>query len=69
MTNSRNKGASFEREIANLLTNDLSLKNNIRRIRPAYGLEPKYFERLIGKKANKKISKGESIDKSFLNFR
>ncbi len=32
MTNSRNKGASFEREIANLLTNDLGLKNNIRRI-------------------------------------
>ena len=32
MTNSRNKGASFESEIANLLTNDLGLKNNIRRI-------------------------------------
>ena len=32
MTNSRNKGASFEREIANLLTNDLGLKKNIRRI-------------------------------------
>ena len=32
MTNSRNKGASFEREIGNLLTEDLGLKNNIRRI-------------------------------------
>ena len=32
MTNSRNKGASFEREVANLLTNDLNLNNNIRRI-------------------------------------
>jgi hypothetical protein len=32
MTNSRNKGASFEREIANLLTEDLELKNNVRRI-------------------------------------
>ena len=32
MTNSRNKGASFEREVANLLTNDLGLKKNIRRI-------------------------------------
>ena len=32
MTNSRNKGASFEREVANLLTNDLNLTNNIRRI-------------------------------------
>ena len=32
MANSRNKGASFEREVANLLTNDLGLKKNIRRI-------------------------------------
>ena len=32
MTNSRNKGASFEREIGNLLTADLGLKNSIRRI-------------------------------------
>ena len=32
MTNSRNKGASFEREVANLLTKDLGLKKNIRRI-------------------------------------
>lgn len=32
MTNSRNKGASFEREIGNLLTADLGLKNNVRRI-------------------------------------
>ena len=32
MTNSRNKGASFEREVGNLLTENLGLKNNIRRI-------------------------------------
>ena len=32
MTNSRNKGASFEREVANLLTKDPNLTNNIRRI-------------------------------------
>ena len=32
MTNSRNKGASFEREVANLLTNDLGLKNNWKNI-------------------------------------
>ena len=31
MANSRNKGASFEREIANLLTADLGLEKNIRR--------------------------------------
>ena len=32
MTNSRNKGASFEREVANLLNEDLGLKNGLKRI-------------------------------------
>ena len=32
MTNSRNKGASFEREVANLLTSSLNLENNVKRI-------------------------------------
>ena len=32
MTNSRNKGASFEREIANLLNTDLDLSISIKRI-------------------------------------
>ena len=32
MTNSRNKGASFEREIANELTTRLELKHQLKRI-------------------------------------
>ena len=32
MTNSRNKGASFEREIANLLNEDLKLTKYVKRI-------------------------------------
>ena len=32
MTNSRNKGASFEREIANELTTKLELKHQLKRI-------------------------------------
>lgn len=69
---SENGSKIFRRSIfavEDIAKGDKFTKNNIRRIRPAYGLEPKYFERLIGKKANKKISKGEPIDKSFLNFR
>jgi len=30
--NSRNKGAAFERQIANALINDLKLKNPVKRI-------------------------------------
>ena len=38
-------------------------KQNIKRIRPGYGLEPKYYDSLIGKKSKKSISKGEPIKK------
>ena len=61
MTNSRNKGASFEREVANLLTKDLNLKNNIRRIRPGYGMKPKYYEEMIGKEVKKDIEAGSPL--------
>ncbi|REL30274.1 pseudaminic acid synthase [Thalassotalea euphylliae] len=34
---------------------------HIRRIRPGYGLAPKYFEQLIGKKVNKTIERGSPV--------
>ena len=39
---------------------------NIRRIRPGYGLEPKYYQRLIDRKSPIKLIKGEPLRKSLL---
>ena len=39
---------------------------NIRRIRPGYGLEPKYYEKLIGKKSPVNLKKGETLKKFVL---
>lgn len=36
-------------------------KDNIRIIRPGDGLQPKYFETIIGKKANRKITRGTPL--------
>ena len=41
-------------------------KKNIRRIRPGYGLEPKYYEKLLGKKSPYNIKSGEPLRKSRL---
>ena len=41
-------------------------KENIKIIRPGYGAEPLYFEKLIGKKCPKKINKAEPIYESIL---
>ena len=40
-------------------------KENIRRIRPGHGMEPKYYEKLIGRISKKKLSKGEPLKKIF----
>ena len=39
---------------------------NIRRIRPGYGLEPKYYEKLIGKKSPVTLNKGAPLKRSIL---
>ena len=36
-------------------------KKNIRRIRPGFGLSPKYYEELLGTKANNDLQKGDAV--------
>ena len=36
-------------------------ENNIRRIRPGYGLSPKFFDDIIGKISNQEIERGTPI--------
>ena len=40
--------------------------SNIRRIRPGYGMEPRYYEKLIGKISKKNISAGTPFKKNFI---
>ena len=42
-------------------------KNNIRRIRPGYGLLPKYYEELIGRKAKVKIERGSALKWEYID--
>lgn len=42
-------------------TGDILTKENIRCIRPGYGLSPKYFENIIGKKIKSNIKKGTPV--------
>ncbi len=40
--------------------------NNIKIIRPADGLEPKYFKKILGKKVNSKVEKGDPLKWSLI---
>lgn len=41
-------------------------ETNIRRIRPGYGLAPKYFDDVLGKKVNSDVEKGTALDWSLV---
>ncbi len=61
---SENKSKIFRRSIftiKNIKKGEKFSKNNIRVIRPGYGLAPKYFDKILNKKSPLKISKDEPL--------
>ena len=46
----------------NILKNEAITKKNIRVIRPGFGMEPKFFYKILGKKAIKNIELGDPIN-------
>lgn len=62
--NIENKNLIFRRSL--YFVNDLKKgttikKSDIRRIRPGFGLKPKYFDAILNKKVKKDISKGDRV--------
>ncbi len=48
-------------------TGDLFTKDNVRSVRPGYGLHPKYYKEILGRKANKDIEKGTPMSFDFIS--
>lgn len=44
--------------VANIRAGDVLTEANLRAIRPGYGLPPKYFEQLLGKRVNRDVAAG-----------
>ncbi len=49
-----------------LKAGDVLTVRNLRRIRPGHGLEPKYYEMLLGRRVNRDLSKGTPMAWEFL---
>ncbi len=45
---------------------DVITRENIRRVRPGYGIMPKHFDSVIGKSVNRKIQKGQPLKWDFI---
>jgi pseudaminic acid synthase len=65
LTDKQEKGKDFSRSlyvVENIIAGELFTEKNIRSIRPGFGLHPKYFSQILGKKATTDISKGSRLN-------
>ncbi|WP_445386346.1 pseudaminic acid synthase [Robiginitalea sp. IMCC44478] len=65
MTEKKRISREFSRSlfvIANVKAGDLVSEQTIRSVRPGYGLHPKYYEEILGKKFTKDVERGEPLD-------
>ena len=65
LTEKQAKGKDFSRSlyvVEDIKSGDKITKRNIRSIRPGFGLHPKYYNSVIGKKIIKSVNKGDRLD-------
>jgi sialic acid synthase SpsE len=68
--NSSIKGREFSRSLyvaEDINENEAITSKNIRSIRPGYGLHPKYFSEILGKRVNRKLEKGTAFSFKYIN--
>ncbi len=64
LTEKQKAGKNFSRSlyvVQDIKAGDIITQENVRSIRPGYGLHPKYYHEIIGKKATKDIVKGTRL--------
>ena len=69
LTEKQAKGKDFSRSlyvVEDIKAGDIISEKNIRSIRPGFGLHPKYFFSILGKKINKNLKKGERFSLEYL---
>ena len=63
-------GRQFSRSIyviSDIKEGEIFTEKNIRAIRPGFGLHPKYYEKILGKKSPKNLDHGDRLSMSVLN--
>ena len=65
LTEKTKKSRDFSRSlfaVKDIKSGDLLTEDNVKSIRPGFGLHPRYLERIIGKKARKDIARGAPLN-------
>lgn len=69
LTEKQEKGRDFSRSlyvVENIKAGDKITPENLRSIRPGFGLHPKYYQEVLGKTANRDLEKGTAMKFEFL---
>ncbi len=69
LTEKTKKSRDFSRSlfaVKDIKAGDSLTEDNVKSIRPGFGLHPRYLEQIIGKKARKDIEKGTPLDWAFI---
>ena len=69
LTEKQVKGRDFSRSlyvVENITAGEVITENNVRSIRPGFGLHPKYYQDIIGKKINRNLQKGDKMKLDYL---
>ena len=64
LTDKQKKGKDFSRSlyiVEDIAEGEVITEKNIRSIRPGFGLHPKFYKEVLGKKAKKEIERGERL--------
>ena len=70
LTEKQAKGRDFSRSLyiaEDIKAGEIFTDKNLRSVRPGFGLHPKYYNEIIGKKSNLDIEKGTPMSLNFIN--
>jgi pseudaminic acid synthase len=70
LTDKQAKGRDFSRSLyitEDVKAGDVLTEDNIRSIRPGFGLHPKHYKEVLGKTINKDLTKGTAFKLDYLN--
>ena len=69
LTEKQAKGRDFSRSLyiaENIKAGEIFTDKNLRSVRPGFGLHPKYFNEVIGKKSNQDLEKGTPMKLNYI---
>lgn len=71
LTEKQAKGREFSRSLyvsSDIKAGEIFTAENIRSVRPGFGLHPKYYSSVLGKKAVKDLARGSRLQLEHINF-